>query len=125
MDMLLFNFKSSYSLTQLFHPYSHPENGPSKLDFSLYLFTWRILGRDFRRGPAEEAAKDLMVKLVTQYVTRGLDHTRDYPVCTAKVMDRNGVCPYLYVERRGDEVYMGTSTEYDVGSFKVWDTIAV
>lgn len=95
------------------------------MDISLYLFTWRILGKDFCRGPAEEAAKDLMVKLVTQYVTRGLDYTRDYPVCTAEVMARKGICPYLYVERKGDDVYLGTSTEYDAGSVKVLDTIQI
>lgn len=121
--MLLFNFKTDFSVTQLFSSFAHPEDGPSKQDILLYIFTWSLLGKQFRRGPAENAAKDLMVKLITQYATRGLDNTREYPLCTNEIIERDGMCPYLVVERYRDDVKLSYSNKFDFQSAAIFESL--
>lgn len=85
----------------------------------LYLFTFPAFRTQFVRGQAENKAKDLMVKLITQYVMKGFENSNDYPVCTSEIMDRDGICPYLVVERNNNDVLLTTSKDFDPGAFAV------
>lgn len=119
MDTLQFRFNTSFSLAKIFSPFINPANGPYKHDMLLYLFTFPALQTKIIRGPAENKAKDMMVKLITQYVMKGFENSNDYPVCTSDIMDRDGICPYLVVGRNNNDVLLTTSQEFDFGSYAV------
>lgn len=119
MDTLMFEFKTDFSTSQLYHKYTHPEDGPAKQDILLYIFSWSMLDRQFHRGPAENAAKDLMVNLITQYATRGLDTTNEYPRCTAEIMVRDGLCPYLVFKNSRNDAKLTTSNAHDAEAMAI------
>lgn len=118
MDLMVFNFTSKYSTSSMFHKYTRPDQGASKNDIMLYLFSSPVLKNVFRRGQAERDATKVMVGLITDYMRFGFRSTREYPRCTAEVMRRDGFCHYLLLERRFNDVHLTTSNSFDLGSVK-------
>lgn len=87
------------------------------MDVLLYIFEFPALNKYFHKGPAEYAAKDLMVGLITKYVNEGLEHSPEYPVCTAEKIDKGGF--YLLVQRQDNGVQLTTSDQYGLASVNV------
>lgn len=124
VDLLLFNFTSTFSTSILTNPYTKLMNGASHSDVLLYLFTYPIFEEEFEREVPEEKAKNLMVSLVSQYMTTGFSYDEVYPRCKPSgVKDR--FCDYMLVERSGDNLVFTASDEFDMEAVKVLNKVDV
>lgn len=123
MDLLMFDFKSSFSMSQLYHPYTNLHSGPSKMDVLLYLFRFSALDSNFKRGRGEEAAKDLMISIWTQYIINGISRTEDYPLCSAAEYDQTGFCRYMIVNRRGEDAQLSITSYFEPQSIPIYQTL--
>lgn len=119
MDLLMFSFTSSFSITQLYHPYTHVENGPGKMDALLYLFRFASLDSYFNRGLEEESAKDIMIDIWTTYVKGGQIRHINYPACSPDDFRTSGFCRYMVVLRQENQAFVTSGNNYDLQSLDI------
>lgn len=114
VDLYLFNFTSSFSLSGLTNPFPIDTNrGASHADDLLYLFRFKKLDPVFTRGGPENDMKDYYVRFIVDYVKHGIRYSEKLRRCSIEFMD-DGFCDYLNIQRKDDQVNVAISHEFDL-----------
>lgn len=119
VDLYLFNFTSSFSLSGVTNPFPIDlTRGASHVDDLLYLFRFKSLDPVFKRGAAENDMKDYYVRYMVNYMKQGVKYSEKLRRCSIEYMDE-GFCDYLSIQREDDEVAVSVSNHFDLEMVKV------
>lgn len=99
VDLFLFNYTTSFSISELFNEYADPKRGAGHLDIELFIFKRAAVEPPFIRDKSDMEVTRFIVKSIIQYVKQGMKYSEDYPRCTAKNMDGRW-CDYLLLQRK-------------------------
>lgn len=99
VDLFLFNYTTSYSISQLFNKYADPKRGSSHMDIELFIFKRSAIEPPFIRNKSDMEATRFTVKSLVSYVKKGIKYSDDYPRCTAENMEGRW-CDYLLLQRK-------------------------
>lgn len=112
VDLYFFNFTSAFSLSQFSNPYPNEGKGAAHTDEQLYLFRYKDLDMEFKRGSAEKDMKDYFVRYIVNYVTQGVKYSGKLKRCSIEFLEDDGFCDYLNIQRKNDNVDVTVSNKF-------------